>query len=105
VVDQVVARKRVDEVRAVAEVRRGDGHELTVARGRGDGSGALQEAVAVEREERSGDEDGRVVAGTGRLDDRRDRLGVAGGEPVDELFGGRHAATVEHGADTALTPP
>jgi hypothetical protein len=24
---------------------------------------------------------------------------------VDELFGGRHAATVEQGADTALTPP
>jgi hypothetical protein len=24
---------------------------------------------------------------------------------VDELFGGRHAPTVEEGADTALTPP
>jgi hypothetical protein len=24
---------------------------------------------------------------------------------VDELFGGRHAATVEQAADTGLTPP
>ena len=87
------------------QVRAGDRDELAIARGRGDGAGALQEAVAVGGEERRGDEDGRVVARARGLDDRRDRLGVAGGEPVDELFGGRHAATVEQGADTALTPP
>jgi len=105
VVDEVVARQRVDQFAAAVEVSTGDRHELAIASGRGDVSGALEEAVAVGGEERRGDEDGRVVAGARRLDDRRDRLGVAGGEPVDEVFGGRHAATVEEGADTALTPP
>ena len=105
-VDEVVAGERVDEVALAAQVRGGDGDELAVAGGRRDAAGPRQEAVAVGREQRRGDEDRRVVAGARRLDDRRDRRGVADDELVDELVGmaacGNRRSSA---ADTALTPP
>ena len=108
-VDEVVAGERVDEVALAAQVRGGDGHELAVAGRRRDAPGPGQEAVAVGGEERRRDEDHRVVAGARRLDDRRDRRGVADHELVDQLLGGVAACgSVEAAltrADTALTPP
>ena len=69
-------------------------------------AGPGHEALAVGCEERRRDQDHRVVAGARRVDDRRDRGGVADHELMKQLLGERrrHGATIERGADTALTP-
>jgi len=107
VVDEVVAGERVDEVAVAAQVRGRDGDELAVARRRGDLPGARDEVVAAGSEERCRDEDRRVVAGARGLGDLRDRVGVAGHQPMQQVLGERrrHVASIERGADTALTPP
>ena len=105
-VDEVVASEGVDEVALAAQVRGGDGHELTVAGRRRHSPGPGHETVPVGCEERRRDQDRRVVAGARRLDDRCDRGGVTDHELMKQLLGERrrHGASIERGADTALTP-
>ena len=62
-VDEVVASERVDEVALAAQVRGGDGHELTVAGRRRHRPGPGHETLPVGREERRRDQDHRIVAG------------------------------------------
>ena len=103
-VDEVVASERVDEVALAAQVRGGDGDELAVASRRRQAPGPGHEALRVGCKERRRDQDRRVVAGAGRGDDRLDRGGVTDHELMKQL-GRRHGASIETGADTALTPP
>jgi hypothetical protein len=63
VVDEVVASERVDDVALAAQVRGGDGHELTVAGRRRHPTRASHETLPVRREERRHDEDPRILAG------------------------------------------
>lgn len=63
VVDEVVASERVDEVALAAQVRGGDGHELTVAARRRHSRGPGHETLPVRCKERGRDEGRRVVAG------------------------------------------
>jgi hypothetical protein len=79
-VDKVVSRERADELAIAALVRGRNGHDLPVARGRGEPFGADEEAVSIWREQRRRDEDQRIVACTRRVDDRGDRRVVAGHE-------------------------
>ena len=75
--------------RVVAAIAAGPGHE----------------AVAVGREERRRDEDQRIVAGARRLDDRRDRRGVADHESMEQLLGSVGGmGPPSTSADAALTP-
>ena len=63
VVDEVIPGEGVDELALAPPVRGGDGDQLTVPRRRRHSPGAGHQVVAVEREERGGDQDHRVVAG------------------------------------------
>jgi hypothetical protein len=63
VVDEVVASERVDEVALAAQVRGGDGDELTVAGRRRHCTGPGHETLPVGCEERRRDQDHRIVAG------------------------------------------
>ena len=54
-VDEVVASERVDEVALAAQVRGGDGHELTVPGRRRHGGGSGERPVAVGCEQRRRD--------------------------------------------------
>ena len=101
-VDEVVARERVDDLALAAQVRGGDGDELAVARRRRDPAARCQEPLAIRREQRCGDEDQRIVARARRLDDRRDRRVVADDEPTGRWC---MPTTIASAADTALTPP
>jgi len=83
-VDEVVPREGVDELAIAAVVRGGDGHDLTLARGRCKPFGSEQEAVSVRREQRRGYEDQRIVAGLRRVDDRGYRRVVAGHETSEQ---------------------
>jgi hypothetical protein len=96
VVDEVVSGKGVHEVKLASQVSGCDGDELTVARGFGPVPSAKQEAVSVRSEERSRNEDQRVIARARRVHDCLDRRGVANYELVDQRFRSsrRHGATV-----------
>ena len=63
-VDEVVPGERVDEVALAAQVRGGDGHELTVAGFDGHSPGAGDEGVSVGGEEGGRDQDHGIVAGS-----------------------------------------
>jgi hypothetical protein len=106
VVDEMVTSERVDEVALATQMRRRDGHELTLAGRRRYCPGAGEKTVFVDGKERRSHEDDRVVAGAGRLDDRRDCGGVTDHELMKQVLGERrrHGTSIESGADTTLTP-
>ena len=83
VVDEVVASERVDEVALAAQVRDGDGHELTVAGRRGHSPGPRHETISVGSEERRRDQDHRIVAGPRRLHYRGDGRGITDHELME----------------------
>ena len=80
-VDEVIARQRIDELAVAAPVRGGDGHELTVA-------GCRRDAV------RPGQESVSVGCDQCRRDEAEHLL----------MVGGRHGATIQSRPDAALTP-
>lgn len=88
-VDEVLSRERVDELAIAAVVCGRDGHELAVACGRREPFGPDEEPVRVWREQRRSDEDQRVVARTGLLDDRGDHRVVARDEASEQLVHAR----------------
>ena len=102
VVDEVVARERVDDVALAAQVRGGDGDQLTVARRRRDAPARASSASA------SGADSAAATRSSGsslvralrrsRRSPRRRRTRACGTVP-----GAAHAATVPSGADTADT--
>lgn len=105
-VDEVIPSERVDEVTLAAEVRGGDGDELAVPGRGGQVKRPGQQAVAVGGEQHRRDEDHRVIARPRRLDDRRNRRGIADRQLMNQLLGEteRHARSVHGAADTSLTP-
>ena len=106
VVDEVIARERVDEVTVAEAVRGRDRDQLAVAGRRGSIPSACDQRVTIRRVQRRGHEDRRVVAGTRRVDERVDRVVVAREEPADEELGigRRHDGIVRVRADISLTP-
>ncbi len=106
-VHEVVAGQGVDELTVAAQVRAGDGHELALAGACRHSGGPGHEVLGVGGEECRRDEDHRVLAGARGVDDCGGSGGVTDHELVEKVLWERrrHGATVEQGADTALTPP
>ena len=63
-VGEMISGEGVDEVVLVAEVRSGNGDQLTVAGRRRYSPGSGDEVVSVGCEERGGNQDHRIVAGS-----------------------------------------
>lgn len=87
-VGQVVAGEQQGPAGVAVEVGDGDRDELAVAGEGGRGRGAAQQRPPGRVDERGRDEDGRVVAGGGSLDERGARRRVTGDEAPDQLVGG-----------------
>jgi hypothetical protein len=89
VVDKVVAGKGIYELVLAAKVCSCDRHQLAVACRRRMRSSAGNEVPPIGSEQRSRDEDDRVVAGSRGVNDRGDGRGIAHDEAMDEVVGRR----------------
>jgi hypothetical protein len=107
VIDEVVTSEGIDEAALPAHVGGCDRHELAVARRGRQGSGPGEKVVLLaRREQRRGDQDHRLVAGTRPVDDGCDRCSVTDRELMKQVLWRRwrHGGSVQRGADTSLTP-
>jgi hypothetical protein len=103
VLGQVVADQDVEQIGVAAQMRIGQGDQLTLAGRDRERHRPVQRAV-VSGDECCGDEERGRVRGRGQGQYLLDGAGVAADETVEEegLVGG-HAKTVARGADDALT--